>query len=199
MCRASAILQGSARSWSETYVTDAAATFEGLADVLAVGFGARLAPNTDEAAQFAHDPVLRALRADRWHEARYMAESVLEGLPPDHDHHQLRVNLWMAKQELGGNEVALRTEIKSWMPPADNDPRYRLAKAALLDDEAEAIAVLDAFRTDGALNTAELQTWPLVKRLQERSPRFDKHLKLALVASKPKQPVNARRCPKHRR
>ncbi len=173
----------------ETYVADAAETFEGLADVLAVGFGTRLAPKTDEAAHLANDAVFRALRSRRYQEARYMAESVLEGLPPDHDHHELRVNLWMAKQEQpSDNEVALRPEIKKWTPPADN-PRFRLAKAALLDDEAEAIAALaalDASGTDGTTNVNELQMWPLIVRLRGRYPEFDKQFKLALGRKRPR-------------
>jgi hypothetical protein len=151
---------------------------ENLADVVAVGFAARLAPADNQTREFAHSPVYRALRAGFWREAEVMAAAALADAPSDHEHHELRINQWLAQRELGTiGQEAMSLLISEWSPPVDQ-PRFRLAIAALLGDVPQAIASLQQCLDDDPVGSYGVREWPVVTLLAERSTEFQRALRL---------------------
>ncbi len=187
---------GSPLVCDETYNNRALALLEGLADLLVVGFSTHFAPSTNEAAEFSMARVVRALSRRHWRDALYMADAVLDGLPLDHQHHELRVNRWMALKELGEcDQTDLRGEINRWSPP-DNEPRYRLAKACLLDDDKGAIDAFEECRSSATSEAGELMSWPLVEVMCKGSGEFKK---ATLIAKAHPNPGKMGKRPKRRR
>jgi hypothetical protein len=160
------------------YVNDAADAVEGVADVIEVAIATRIGSATDQLAELATEPVFRALRRRRYEAVKWMAEQALHGLPDNHRHHEVRVNLWMSRQELG-QAASVREEIAGWSPPPDE--RYQIARAALLDDERAALAALHEGLAARTLDVKWIADWPLVQRFASRSPRFEKELRLGLT------------------
>lgn len=170
------------------YVEQAIASLEAVADVLTVGFGAHLAPATAELAKLSEEPVYRALRAGRHLAARWMGMRGLAALDEGHDHNELLVNVWMARQELGDD--AVREEVRVWAPPAD-DFACELAKAALLDDVPSARAALQQWSATNPRDLRRISGWPIVQRLEERSEAFRTDLRLALSRATNTSAANA--------
>jgi hypothetical protein len=145
----------------------AVAEYGGVA--LSVAFLAHFTANGGQAAELAANHVPRALREGLWNEARVVATAALAGQPSDHEHHELRINLWMAHRELGMPQEELAREISAWSAP--DELRYRLAISALLLDEA---ATLSAWRECEAAgeNLAHLADWPLLLQMRKRFARL---------------------------
>jgi hypothetical protein len=158
----------------EAYSENAIGLLERLADLLAVAFAASLAPGLDELADFTMKPVFRALQAKCWSEAKFMADAVFQDMPDNHQHHELRVNRWMARKMLAGDDLReLDEEIRAWSPPAGT-PKFALAKAILLEDENGAVDALKKCRLSVPPMIAELNDWPLIDYMCQRSERFKK-------------------------
>jgi hypothetical protein len=111
---------------------------------------------------------VRALDARRWRDARTIASLALKGQSPDHLHHTLRVNLWMARRELGESSAVLESEIAAWVPPPE-EPQYLAAKAALTRDEAATIDALRECESVGDVRPADMKDWPLFVDMASRS------------------------------
>lgn len=152
---------------TEQYLTQALYACEVLADVLAVGVTTQVIGGGDWAAALAAEPVYRVVRREQWSAAEWMATTALEGLPMEHQFHELRVNRWLAQREQQGLSV-IQVEVEAWQP---EEARYRLAKAALLFDESEAIEVLRTWTPDPGEATS-VSDWPLMRILSERSEAF---------------------------
>lgn len=159
-----------------------------LGTSLAIAWVAHFLPRSPNVAELAIQPVVRALWENRWQDAKAIAEIVLKDCGPDHNNHELRINLWMARQELKDDTEALKDEIEAWIPPVD-EPRYRLAKCALLWDEQGALAALKDCEKDGTPLVSELSTWPLVRRMKNKSNRFA--TQLGSLARKQRTPPNS--------
>jgi hypothetical protein len=170
---------GSVLVCDEAYSENAIGLLERLADLLAVAFAASLAPGLDELADFTMKPVFRALQAKCWSEAKFMADAVFQDMPDNHQHHELRVNRWMARKMLAGDDLReLDEEIRAWSPPAGT-PKFALAKAILLEDENGAVDALKKCRLSVPPMIAELNDWPLIDYMCQRSERFKKEFVLA--------------------
>lgn len=168
------------------YISAAIERSEQLATGLVVAWLAHFLPAGDShVPEIASDPVLRALEQRRWQDAANLAQIALSGFDVDHQYHELRVNWWMARRELGNEWDTLRAEIEGWTPP-NAEPRYVVAKAALLRDE---IGLLNALRDYDAhgLSVRDLATWPLIVHMRERSSRV-----AALVVQLSAKPPNRR-------
>lgn len=70
-------------------------------------------------------------------------------------------------------------EIRAWKPPSDN-VRYRFAKAALLHEESECIAIVKDLQRRASLELREIAKWPLAERMKNESSLFSRQLTLAL-------------------
>ncbi len=149
------------------YTEGVLAAVEDFAAALTVAWLARLVPESDQAAAVAEGEVVRALKEKRWRDAKTMAVAALGPLGEDHGHHQLRVNLWMARRELGEDWPKLQQEILGWEPP-DDDPDYAVAKAALLRDEQRTLGELRRLQAIGH-PIADMADWPLMRDMQQRS------------------------------
>jgi hypothetical protein len=153
--------------FSIEYFNSVLDSLEAASAVLVFAWIAHFAPGAATTPEIASERVLRALSQKRWHDARRMASFGLKGQPADHEHHELRVNEWMARRELGDDPSVLKQEIAQWQPPID-DPRYKVAIAALLDDEIGTIEALKEVAEDHG-DAARLSTWPLLEEMALRS------------------------------
>lgn len=104
------------------------AAIEDFAAALAVAWLARLVPESDQAVSVADGEVMRALKEQRWRDAKTMAVAALGPLGEGHSHHQLRVNLWMARRELGEDWAKLQKKILGWEPPDDNPASWLVCR-----------------------------------------------------------------------
>ena len=153
------------------YVTEALDLLHGMGSVLGIVWLTHFIGDYPGVADIAADLVFEALKARRWLEARSIAEVALAASLPDHSHHELRVNLWMARRELGDQDWdQMRAEIARWEPPSDQ-PQFRVAQAALLHDEARVVAELEAYRNTTGRHVPAMATWPLLADYLVRSPR----------------------------
>jgi hypothetical protein len=168
------------------YVSAAIDRTEQLATGLVVAWLEHFLPAGDpHVPEIASDPVLRALEQRRWRDAANLAEIALCGFGADHPHHELRVNRWMARRELGDEWDTLRVEIESWTPPGA-EPRYLVAKAALLRDETGLLTALRDYDAHG-LSVRDLAAWPLIVHMRGCSRRV-----AALVDQKNAKPASQR-------
>lgn len=152
------------------YISAAIDRIEQLADSLVVAWLEHFLPPGDpRVPEMTSAPVLRALEKQRWHDAANLAAIALKKLKPDHPYHELRVNSWMARRELGCEWEALRDEIEAWVPPG-GEPGLLVAKAALLWDEPALLVALREYESTG-LSVKQLRTWPLLMQMRKRSPR----------------------------
>jgi hypothetical protein len=166
---ASATTIGTPLFTGRAYISAAIDRSEQLATGLVVAWLADFLPaGGSHVPEIASDPVLRALEQRRWQDVANLAEIALGGFDADHSHHELRVNLWMARRGLGDNWDTLPAEIEGWTPPKA-EPRYLVAKAALLRDE---IGLLNALRDYDAhgLSVRDLAARPRIVHMRERSP-----------------------------
>jgi hypothetical protein len=190
---------GSVLVCDEDYSDDAIQLLEGLADVLAVAFAARLTPGVDGLPDFAMQPVFRALQAEHWSQAKFMADAGLQDMPDDHLHHELRVNRWMARKMLAGeNQGELHEEIEVWSPPTGSS-KFALAKSILLEDENGAVNALKECGATGQAAIAKLKGWPLVVYMCQQSEWFKKEFDLACFGRHKKQVQPSRRKTKRRK
>lgn len=174
------------------YMFAAIDQIEQLAEGLAVAWLEHFLPVGDShLPEMASAPVLRALEQKRWHDARNLAQIALKGLGGAHPHHELRVNLWMARRELGDDWEVLRDEIEAWVPP-EGEPRYLVAKAALLRDESGLLAALREYES-GGFSVRDLRTWPLLIQMRERSTRIAAFVDRAAAAQTGRRPERLRR------
>ena len=100
----------------------------------------------------------------------------------------------MARREVGEDAVDLGEEIQAWVPPED-DPDYLIARAALLRDTSDVVALLEQrLQTDpGGLRP--IVDWPLLDDMAQRSSRIAQLLKQA----RPPVPKQAPMAPPRRR
>jgi hypothetical protein len=145
---------------------------------VAIAWLGHFAPSSPGLAQVAEIYVFRALQAKCWTEAVQMATIALTGHGPDHELNELRVNLWMARRELDDDWPGLRSEIVAWTPPPD-DPRYHLAKAALLLDERAVLTTLREAASRGDQLPLEVADWPLLTRMAGAYPAIAAMLRSA--------------------
>ena len=177
------------------YMEHSLQLLESLGDVLTVGFAARLAPADNQMRELAHSPVYRALRAGFWREAEVMAAEALRDAPPDHEHHELRINWWLAQRELGAlDHEAMSRLVAGWSPPIDQ-PRYRLATAALLWDVPKALASLQECLADDPVGSYDVKEWPVVLLLAERSSEFQGALRVGAAQAVKRRSRTQRRDP----
>ena len=173
------------------YTSQALGIVEQFGTALCVAWLAHFLSGDPNVAEFASEPVLRALQQQRWRDAKTLAELALSHCDAEHPHHEVQVNCWMARRELGEDWLALRADIEAWEPPA-GEPRYRVARAALLHDEAGVRDALLEYDRAG-LSVRDLATWPLLVERKKHSPRV-----AALVAQRSAKP-HAQRPPVPRR
>jgi hypothetical protein len=138
-----------------------------LATLLAVWWISHFTRDSDVPAQFAEDLVLMALQEERWADAKRLAEVALGRTDGTPTHHQLQVNLWMARQELDEDPEVLLGEVSAWTPP--DELRYRLARAGLVGDEESVLVTLEAYWRAGELS--QVLDWRLVRRMARQSKR----------------------------
>jgi hypothetical protein len=150
------------------YVTSAVTLVEELTDLIAVGLATYVSPGLVAAARWGTKPVLRALQGKRWRAAKFMAERLLADFAPDHEFTELRVNLWMARQELGDRDVDM--EIQEWEPSGDT--KDNVAHAALQHDAEATLRLVNEGISGGTFSSDDLRSWPLIVRLCEESTEF---------------------------
>jgi hypothetical protein len=119
-----------------------------------------------------------ALKERRWEDALAIADTVVRGRDLRELPGVVQVNWMMARREVGEDAADLDKEIQDWVPPED-DPDYLIARAALLRDAGEVVALLDQrLHTDpGGLRT--IADWPLLDDMAQRSSRIAQLLKQA--------------------
>jgi len=150
------------------YLNAALDRFSWLGTALSIAWLAHFTPENSNIANMADGFVVRALEERRWRDAYFLATLALSNCPPDHAHHELKVNRWMARRELGDGWEQLRGEIEVWEPP-EPKPRFRAAKALLLGDEATSLAALKEYARSADVSGKELATWPLVVEMAKHS------------------------------
>lgn len=161
---------GSRLQTDESYIATALDRLEWLGNSLGLLLLAHFAPAGSYTAGLAHQTVVRALETMHWREARIIASVVLQACADGDYHHELRVNLWMARRELDDDWDDFRAEIMAWQPPAGQ--QYHVAKAALLRDAGGTLSALADCLQSGDIDVEYLATWPLVRAMAEQSPRI---------------------------
>jgi hypothetical protein len=99
-----------------------------LGTALSIAWTALFTSSFPQSAQVAVAPVYRALNAKRWSDARLYADLALDATSESTDDvHILRVNPWMACQEMGEDVGRIEGEMEAWKPPND-EPRTNWRK-----------------------------------------------------------------------
>ncbi|KTR76201.1 hypothetical protein NS234_12310 [Microbacterium oxydans] len=82
------------------------------------------------------------------------------------------VNRWIAYKELGDFEK-VRREVENY-PVSNRSNNYKLAKAALLDQDEDAHEIAQRMLKDGDLLPSHLLTWPLLRGVREVARRNER-------------------------
>ncbi len=161
------------------YIHEAFDLVEQLGTALSIAWVVKLAKQSLFTPSIAIDPVYRALQDERWRDAKKFADLVLGSFESGDDCEILRVNLWMARQQLDEDPDEVAAEMEAWQPPAD-DARFKFARAALMHDEHECVVIVNDIQKRDASLLSEIAEWPLTKRMREESPFFSRQLTLVL-------------------
>ncbi len=79
----------------------------------------------------------------------------------------LKINRWLAFKE-GGNFETIRGEVNAFNTRSKDD-RYKMAKAALLDEIEEAVELARSLLARETLKPAHILTWPLLKGVRDHA------------------------------
>ena len=188
---------GDGLTCSSDYVVRAIRSVETVADLVAVGFAVRMAPNGSELATWSNRIVVESLKKSQWAIAEHVAARILRVLSKNHEEHELEVNRWMAiQQQPTKDQAAISAEIEDWVPPIDDD-RFAIAKNALQRDDVAAIQTLTRGIARHSLNPREIEDWPLIVRLRKESADFGRAFVLALAGKTPAKRARSNRKRRH--
>lgn len=168
------------------YLVESFELIRQLGVALSIAWAAHFTDKSPGTLGMAVDPVYRALRLQRWNDARTYAQLALANCELTDDAHILQVNRWMARQEMGEDKEEIEKEIETWKHPNDNELRYRLAKAALLFEVQECLNVLKEIQTSAPSLLNDVKTWPLIERMKSHSAYFARQLMLLSKSQQPK-------------
>jgi hypothetical protein len=125
--------------------------------------------NTDRAADSLNIAVYELLRAERWAEAKKLANIGRPIAHSDSSKWMLTVNGWLAMRGL--DELTDdREEIRQWDVSA-LAPQFRLARACLLDEADEALQQLELTLKESPGHLRPIWEWPLLNGLRD-DPRI---------------------------
>lgn len=178
-----------------TYSRTTLDVLEHLGTTLGVAWLAQLVPTGPLPAQQAAGYLYSALKERRWKDALAIADTVVRGRDLRELPGVVQVNWMMARRDAGEDPVGLAEEIRAWIPP-EGDPDYLIARAALLRDLDEVVALLEArlHKEPGGLRT--IADWPLLDDVAQRSARITQLVKQARSPAPKQAPVTP---PRHRR
>jgi hypothetical protein len=94
----------------------------------------------------------------------FVPYSTLKGEDLEYTSFVFRVNTWLAFKE-SGNFAEVRPEVEAFGVRNKSD-WFKVAKAALLDDETEALAIARRLMEFDQLDSAHILTWPLFRKLR---------------------------------
>lgn len=186
----SALPLGTPLTCGESYFGEVLAALGKLGKALAVCWLARLLPSGSEPVRFAAPYILWALGAEDWKRARTMASVVIEGRTASDISPEVRVNFWMARRHWGEGVEGIRAEVEAWEAPG-GDLEYRLAKAALLLDEAKSRVLAAEYGRAGVPRS--ICEWPLVTQLVKVYPSLAPLFRSRPTHPQPRAPHSGKR------
>jgi hypothetical protein len=155
------------------YLKDVIYSLRALGSGLALLWPTFFAPEDEETGlDRSNSLVYDLLLAGRWADAHKVGTVFIRYERDDQQAALLQVNTWLARRELTDEASWLRAEISMWTPP-DDSPRWQLAVALLLRDDA---GTRDALRASDAQGIPKktYANWPLVQ-LSDSSIRAQIH------------------------
>lgn len=157
-----------------TYVAEVLDRLGALGPCVLAAFATKLGPvPTRFAVEGVAGLVSVALAQERWRLGELLAAGLLPLVSTSEAHWRLRVDSWIAQRKLG-REDDVRREVQA-SGLANVAPLFALSAHILLDEIAEAEALLPQLLADGALTPADLVQWPLFSDLRAQPgwlPRF---------------------------
>jgi len=144
--------------------------------------------------------ILELMAAKRWRVVQRLCERAVELDFPAVTHVVLKVNRWIAMKHLSRFDDECRREVEEWDTSALSTV-FVMARAVLLDNEKEALGLLEATLAARELSRRDAETWPLFIDLR-KSRKFSKALasgieqaEAAENASESKLPSKAKKSP----
>lgn len=159
-------LKGQVLTSEPEYVLGALDQIASLGQALAILWPNKLRPEVTSQHDKADALVSSMLDQKRWATAEGLADAFLTssvGTPA-----MLQINRWMARRERSGLSEVDRAEVRSWSPP-DSGVRWRVARAALLDDAQSVMRELRHSQQQGE-SIAQYTSWPLLIALRRNEP-----------------------------
>jgi hypothetical protein len=157
----------------ETYLGRAADTMMLIAYSLTWALGTKLNPEremSDALVSFLSSRTMQFLQEGRYELVRQIGESALASFRPKNETQELtafvlQVNTWIAHKETDTFD-RVRTAVEEY-PVSTRSDKYKLAKAALLDDKEKAVDVAERMLRDKTLHISEVLTWPLLRNIRD--------------------------------
>ena len=118
----------------------------------------------------AEKAVFDFLQQGRWRLAGHLAAATYEECASDYIRLILRVNNWIARKNTDGSE-SIKSEVESWQVES-LAPRFRLAKFALLNQQAEAYQLGQELLESGEIDADQWWTWPLLAEVRAYEAEF---------------------------
>lgn len=112
-----------------------------------------------------NEAIYELMKDDAWPHVRHLCQVAQHLKCDDASKNVLRVNEWLAIKRLDG-VAEIESDVLNWDTSALS-ARFRLAKASLLDDRAEQIALIPKLVASGELRPRELFDWPLLAELRQ--------------------------------
>lgn len=156
----------------DEYLTRVFAELDALGTLMIVGAWSKWEPDDETRAMFwLFDHTYESVLAGHWRVTRKLASygKRLKGIP---EGPQLvyQVNEWLANKRLSEFDE-VRAEVEQWNTGV-LDPRFKLAKCALLDQLDEAFTIAEQAVAAGVLGEEALVEWPLLDEMRQDA-RFD--------------------------
>lgn len=111
-----------------------------------------------------------ALKQGRYAITISLTSAMIDDCGSDYTRLVMTVNRWIARKRLQGLE-AIRPEVEEWQTSA-LQPRFELAKLALLDKTDAAIALAKKLIDLGDLPVEAYRTWPLLAECRDQAPEL---------------------------
>lgn len=157
----------------EAYLRRAADTMMLVAYSLTWALGTKLNPEpemSEAVVGFLCNRTMKFLQEGRHKLVRQIGESALKTFKPRNEQQEstafiLQVNTWIAHKESGSFD-SVRKAVAEF-PVSTRSDEYKLAKAALLDQNELATEVAERMLRDNTLHISDILTWPLLRSIRD--------------------------------
>lgn len=149
------------------YLASAADTLTCAGTLLAALVMRRLVPSSGEkdlADDLVSDKAYEFMCQGRFALTTSLTTAMIEGCRSDYTRLVMTVNRWLARKRLDGVE-AIRHEVEAWQVSA-LQPRFALARLALLDHVEEGYKLAQMLLEQKDLSKSEWESWPLLAELR---------------------------------